>query len=323
MIAPDNSRVIDCFLDRMDQLHSAPQVAQKILRLTRDPDFDVRKVARCIESDPALTAKILRVTNSSRYGLRHKVSSIHQSVAFIGQRSLRLIALTFGLVESLTQGESGKQFCNFWRRSLTMATVASELAKTTPEIPADDAYAAGLLSDVGELIFAQVEPERFAAACEHVSHGPELLAAERAEFGFAHPELGARLLQRWEIPEELVAAVALHHIEDDDELEPLAIAIRAGDLMADALWTPKCPQLAQSKALIEEHFRLDLDGYIELAVCCQREITEGADLFGVRLDGDIDCQSLLEEARLVHNEASLEAALDLDSLTATFEDHAI
>lgn len=322
MSVAENDRAIDGLLDRMDQLHSAPQVAQKILRLTKDSDFEVGTVARCIESDPALAAKILRVTNSSRYGLRHQVTSIRQAVGYIGQRSLRLIALTFGLVESLTRGARGQQFNQFWQRSLTMATVAAELAKTTSEISADDAYSAGLLADMGELIFVQTEPERFAQISAGVTHGPELIEAERAEFGFAHPELGARLLQRWELPRELISAVALHHVTDE-QLEPLEVAIQAGDLMAEALWTPQSPQLATSKALLVEHFGLDLDGYIDLAVNCQREISENADLFGVSLEGEIDCQALLEEARRVHNEVSLEAALDLDSLTATFEDHAV
>jgi HD-like signal output (HDOD) protein len=319
MIAPTTNRAIDGFLDRMNQLHSAPQVAQKILLLTRAADFDVRKVAQCIESDPALSAKILRVANSSRYGLRHKVTSVRQAVTFIGQRSLRLIALTFGLVESLTRGARGKQYADFWRRSLTIATVAAELAKTKRELNADEAYSAGLLADMGELVFAQLEPERFFKLVEHYPHGAELLVAERAEFGFAHPELGARLLQRWELPEELIEAVALHHVEDE-ETALLTVAVHAGDLMAHALWTPRSKQVAESQALLEKEFGIDLDAYIAMAVTCQHEIDENAKMFGISLEGSIDCETLLEEARRAHDEASLEAALDLDSITAAIED---
>ncbi len=320
MIAPDTHCALDGFLDRMDQLHSAPQVAQKILQLTRDAEFDVDQVARCIESDPALTAKILRVANSSKYGLRHKVNGVRQAVTFIGQRSLRLIALTFGLVDSLARGAKGKKYTEFWRRSLTMGSVSSELAKLTPDARSDEAYSTGLLADMGELIFAQLEPERFFPISDNYPHGQELVAAERQEFGFAHPELGARLLQRWELPEELIEAVALHHIADE-ATEGLALAVRAGDLMADALWTPHSKQVAASKILLQQQYNLDLDGYIAMAVECKGEIQENADMFGVSLPGSIDCDALLEEARKVHVEASLEAALDLDSITAAIEDH--
>lgn len=322
MIAPTPNRAIDGFLDRMDQLHSAPQVAQKILLLTRDSDFDVRTVAQCIESDPALSAKILRVANSSRYGLRHKVTSVRQAVAFIGQRSLRLIALTFGLVESMTRGARGKQYSEFWRRSLTIATVAAELAKLKKDLNADEAYSAGLLADMGELIFAQLEPERFFSIVDQHPHGLELLKAEREEFGFAHPELGARLLQRWELPEELIEAVALHHVEGE-ETEMLTVAVHAGDLMAHALWTPDNKYVAASQELLAAEFGIDLDAYIALAVTCQREIDENAQMFGISLEGTIDCELLLEEARRTHNEASLEAALDLDSITAAIEDTSV
>ncbi len=322
MIAPTTNRAVDGFLDRMDQLHSAPQVAQKILLLTRDPEFDVRKVVVCIESDPALSAKILRVANSSRYGLRHKVTSVRHAVTFIGQRSLRLIALTFGLVESLTRGARGEQYSEFWRRSLTIATVAAELAKSKRDLNADEAYSAGLLADMGELIFAQLEPERFFELVDRYPHGPDLLQAERDEFGFAHPELGARLLQRWELPAELVEAVALHHV-DEDETGLLTLAVHAGDMMAHALWTPRSPYVAMSQAFLKQEFGLDLDGYIALAVDCQREIDENAKMFGIALPGTIDCEMLLEEARRAHDEASLEAALDLDSITSAIDDTSI
>jgi len=320
--APATERAIDGFLDRMDQLHSAPQVAQRILQLTRDTDFDACLVAQCIESDPALAAKILRVANSSRYGLRSKVTSVRQAVAYIGQRSLRLIALTFGLVEGLTRGARGEQYAEFWRRSLTIATVASELAKGRRDLNAEEAYSAGLLADMGELIFAQLETDRFFAIIENHPHGHSLLEAEREEFGFAHPELGARLLERWELPEELVDAVALHH-EDDDSEDLLTLAVRAGDMMAHALWTPRSKYVAKSQELLKSNFGLDLDGYIDLAVNCQREISDSAEMFGVTLPGEIDCDMLLEEARRTYAEASLEAAHDLDSMTSALGETAL
>ncbi len=319
MITSESNRLIDSFLHRMDQLHSAPQVAQKVLQITRDPEFDVGQVARCLESDPALAAKILRVANSSKYGLRHQVTSVRQAVAFIGQRSVRLIALTFGLVDSLTRGAHGKQYSEFWRRSLTIACVAAESARNTDDVPTDEAYAAGLLADMGQLILAQLEPERFFGLSDQYAHGTDLVAAERQEFGFAHPELGARLLQQWELPESLIEAVALHHVADE-AADGVGLAVRAGDLMSDALWTPESRQVAASKALLQEEYGLDLDGYIALAVDCKREIQENADLFGVTLTGTIDCDALLEEARKVHAEASLEAALDLDNITSVIED---
>lgn len=322
MIAPNPQCDIDGFLDRMDQLHSAPQVAQRIVLLTRDPDYDAQTVVDCLESDPAMAAKVLRVANSSRYGLRNKANSVRHAVALIGQRSLRLIALTFGLVEGLTRGVRGERYAEFWRRSLTIGVVAAELAKLTKNVNADEAYSAGLLADMGELIFAQLEGDRFFPLVEEHPHGRALLDAEREEFGFAHPELGARLLQRWELPEELVTAVALHHV-DDEETDQLAVTVRAGDLMAHALWTPRSPEVATSKALLQQEFGLDLDGYIELAVNCQREIEENASLFGVSLPGTIDCEVLLQEARKVHLEASLETALDLDSITAAIEDTSV
>jgi HD-like signal output (HDOD) protein len=319
MTLSEDLQAADELIARVDQLHSAPQIAQKILSLTRDLDFNMDEVAKCLENDPALAAKILRVVNSSRYGLRHDVSCIRQAATYIGQRSLRLLTLTFGLVDSLTRGPAAKLYSDYWRRALTMATAASQLAALDEDVANHDAYTGGLLADVGMLVFAQFHAEAYTELCETAPHGPELIDRERERFGCGHPTLGARLLQRWELPEPLIDAVADHH-GDPATGTGLQIAVRTGDMMADALWTPNSPNIMAVKLLTQREFSLDTDGFIDLALCCQREVTECAIAFNLQLQGSIDCDQLIEEARRQHDEASLETALELDSLIMAFED---
>src|SRR5438309_12103419 len=83
---------------QIDRLHSGAGVAQRILALIRDPDFDMAEVAECLEHDPALSARILGMVNSSRYGLAHRIASIRHAAAFLGRRSLQLVTLSFSLV---------------------------------------------------------------------------------------------------------------------------------------------------------------------------------------------------------------------------------
>jgi HD-like signal output (HDOD) protein len=309
---------MDALLGRVEQLHSAPHVAQRLLQLTSDGQFDVREVVQCLETDPGLAAKILRVVNSSHYGRSRRVTSLPQAVAYMGQRALRLVAMTFNLVETLTDGATGQLYYDYWRRALTTAVVASRLAQLKPQLDRDVVYSAGLLADLGVLALVQTRGEMYTSFYRQHPHGPELVAAERREFGFGHPALGASLLRRWGFPLALIEAAAHHHDERPDPV-PLDAAVRAGGLMADVLWTPRSPHLATVRLLLLEHFNLGLDGFIGLARDCKNDVLLNAELFNVRLTGKIDCEALLAQARQQHLEVSLEVAMELDSLIAVYD----
>jgi len=319
-VLKDDLKAAENLLNKVNKLHTAPQVAQKILTVTKESDFNMREVADCIETDPALAAKMLRVVNSARYGLKREVTNIRQAASYLGQRSLRLITLTFGLVESLTKGQSGKLFLDYWRRAITMAIVASKLGEKIDDVSRDDAYTGGLLADVGMLIFAQCCKDDYAKLFENQQMiGSEMTQAERKKFGFGHPVLGSLLLKRWEISENLVSAVAMHDQDsiDDNSLQSI---VRAGDLIADVMWVEKCPDVKKVKSLLESKFQLDTDGFINLVLECKEEISETAGIFGVNLGKSIDCEKLIEDARQSHDEASLDTALELDNLVTAFED---
>jgi HD-like signal output (HDOD) protein len=271
--------VIDGFLDRMGQLHASPTVAQKLLQLTRDPDFEVAAVAGCLEHDPALAARILRVVNSSRYGLSRKVSNIRQAAAFLGQRSLRLFAITFGLVETLTAKSKSPLATGYWPRALTMANASSLLCERHEPELRDEAYTSGLLADVGILILAQLEAPRYEPVFALSEHGEELLAAEDAEFHFTHPRLGARLLELWEVPRSIVGAVASHH-RPDCEGDALARVVQAAELLAAAIHDPAPDKLFLSAIRLHQEFGMRRRDLIDFAKNLMERIADGEDLMG-------------------------------------------
>ncbi len=315
----DQLQAMDALIDRVDQLHSAPQVACKILDLIEDPDFVVHDVVECLEHDPALAASILRLVNSAHFGLSHRVISLQHAVTYIGRRSLRLAVLSFGLVDHLMKGTPAQIYHSFWQRSFTMAAAASRLAAVSGEVNQDEAYTAGLIVDLGVLLFAQLEATTYPLIYKEQPHGPILARAEERQFGFDHAALGARLLSRWNFPGLLVEATAVHHEEGSAD-HALIATIQAADLVADVLWVPKSPQLPRAKAIVERRFGLDLDGFITLAVDCKEIIAESEKIFGVCLPGSIDCNALLQKARHLYLEQGIEDSIELDSLTALVDD---
>jgi HD-like signal output (HDOD) protein len=314
----DSRQLIEGLIDRVEQLHSSPLVACKILDLLKDPEFDVRQVERQLETDPALAAAILRLVNSSCFGLAQRISSLRQAITLLGARSLRLTVLSFGLVGRLTWGAPGRVCSDYWRRALTMATAASLLSADREGVRPDEAYSAGLLADVGVLALAQLHTGRYVSLYQQHPHGRELVEAEREQFGFDHGTLGSHLLARWSLPKKLTRAVFSHHAERPRP-GALDLAVLAGDMLADALWEPDTPRLPEAQRLLLERFDLGLDGFISLALKCKSDIAENADLFHVELVGSINCDALLEKALHLYREEALATALDLDSLTAVID----
>jgi len=321
MVTPAHSSLeaIDRMLDRMDELHSSPVVAYQVLEILRDPDFQIQEIVGLLESDPALAASILRLVNSSSLGLTHKIGSLPQAVTYIGNRALRLAVLSFGLVDQLTRGTPLLVCRDYWRRALTMASAAAQLCTDQEQFPPDEAYSAGLLADIGVLVLAQVETERYVAIYRESGHGSELVTAERRDFGFGHATLGAKLLSRWNLPTRLTLAVARH---DNSKRPPntlLGRALVAADLLADALWTPQTPRLLEAQAFLAENFDLDIDGFISLAVACKADIERSVEVFRVEMTGSIDCEELRKQTLKQYQAEAMDTAMDWDSMTAVRE----
>jgi len=315
MTPSPNTMIMDRFIDRLERLHTAPQIAFQVLRLLQSEDFETRRLVQCLEADPALAASILRLVNSSYFGLARNVASLQHAVTYLGSRSLRLAVLGFGVLKQLVADAPAQLYQEYWRRSLTMASVASRLAAYNADLKADEAYSAGLLADVGVLMLAQLETKSYINLCQRVPHSTLLAESERELYGFDHGAIGAHLLHRWNLPEDLTDAVARHHTTSGPR-NVLSLSTNVANLMADALWTTDAAQVQQARRLLETEFGLGIDGFITLAVDCKRLIQESAEIYQVQLAGQIDCDELLHEARKQYMDEAMEAAIDWDSLAA-------
>ena len=314
--------IIDRHLAALGDLHSAPKVVQDILRQTKNLDFDMRTLTETLASDPALSAKILRLVNSASFGLRHPVTAIPQAVMILGQRTLRLVVMTFSLVGTLTKGGGSKLYSAYWKNALTMAIVAKKLSRARTELDAEEAYSTGLLADLGILVLAQSQPTQYAQIYFGHPHDESLLVAEREAFGCDHAQIGSRLLTRWGFSPECAEAIRFHH-ENITDASDLELTIRTSALVSEMLWASKSSQLATVRSLLVSQFGFDTDKLISLAINCKEEIAAQADLYGVSVTEEIDVQRILDEARRLFVTASLETAMDLDSALAIMEDRPI
>jgi HD-like signal output (HDOD) protein len=211
MILPaSTSSTLDHLTHRARQLYSLPAVAMQVLELTDHPTIDTRALKDCIENDPALTAKILRVVNSSVFALSREVTDLNQALALLGVKPLKLLVLGFSLPKNLFAGLEADVLARYWRHTLVKAVAAREISQQIWQAPGDEAFIAGLLQDLGMLALIQELGQPYVELLEraHVEEA-DLAALEMASLGFDHAVLSARLLAHWGLPESLVRAIGV------------------------------------------------------------------------------------------------------------------
>jgi putative nucleotidyltransferase with HDIG domain len=202
----------DQYIERVVDLPPAPTIAVELMGLFADADYDIDRVVELISHDPALTVAVLKRCNSAALGGSRVATDMFEAVTRLGFYEVQCVVATIvgARAMSLGKGEGPMDVSHLWRHSVVTAVAAATLAKRVQETEAT-AFTAGLLHDVGKLVFASVERLTYANLIGQAgTSGPKLAEAEQTAFGVSHASIGARLLTRWGVPPN-VAGAALHH----------------------------------------------------------------------------------------------------------------
>ncbi|MGJ9417204.1 HDOD domain-containing protein [Massilia sp. CMS3.1] len=229
----------DDVIKRVRDLPSLPAVVAELLMTMEQEDLDTHALAAKIALDQALTAKTLRLANSSFYGLQSKVTSITQAIAVLGFHSIRTLVTACSVKASFAPcSVAGFDFERFWRHAIASAACARILAPRF-EVNPETAFTAGLLHDLGTLVLVT----HFSVDYEKVmawqgQHDCTISPAEEAVFGTSHAAVGAALAAHWKFPQQICVAVAGHHEQLADDCSApsdLTTVIMAANVLAHAL----------------------------------------------------------------------------------------
>lgn len=202
----------------IERMPAFPKSVQKILELTRNINCLPKELVAVIEKDPVMTVKILKVINSAYYSLPNKITSVGQSVVYLGINTIKNLSLGFAAVGILPRfNAAGFDIQNYLMHSLIVASVARQLAqlKAKGEVDPSDCYIAGLLHDFGKAVFAQFMAAEFRTAMTHAEeNNVPLHEAEMLVIGTDHAFVGAMLAKRWQFADELVQCIQDHHRMD-------------------------------------------------------------------------------------------------------------
>lgn len=214
-------------------LPALPETVHRVRAAMDRPDASMADVAAIVEHDPSLSAKLLSLANSSAYGFAHRVENVAKAVTLLGLRETYSVVLTSAVIDYF---EASKYFDYkaYWRWSVFCATAARTIAGVCNYRDQGNAFTAGLLHDLGRLVFAEVIPERYAAIDQKLPDR-DVIALEERTFGVAHPELGYLLAREWNLPGDIMTAMRFHHqpVQADSCHELVAIVGLAA-VMTDA-----------------------------------------------------------------------------------------
>jgi putative nucleotidyltransferase with HDIG domain len=212
MAIADADRKIDRIVSAIEQIPTLPIVRSHIQSLFNDNDVSLKKLEEIIERDPPLAIKLLKLVNSSFYGLLNKISSIEHALVILGFNEVRNVVLGFSLQNQFQHTNAFFDPKQFWRHSIICSQIAKYLGKHFNTVDDGTFFLSGLIHDIGKLVIEQYFPDEFSRIIEYISrHNSTFSQAEKEIIGVTHYQISAKLLQQWHFPRRVVMQVFYHH----------------------------------------------------------------------------------------------------------------
>jgi putative nucleotidyltransferase with HDIG domain len=206
-------QVLDSYIEGIQHLPPTPTLMLQLIDLFRRPDTDVDEIVSLLSRDPALCVEVLRRCNSAFFAQDTPVMDINEAVFRMGFYEVYQMTVSLSGMRALTPKENVRGFsAEALQRHSNIAAIAAGALALEVEEPEGIAFTAGLLHDVGKLVLALGERDKYVAVVEECrTSGASLSEKEKTVFGFNHDEIGARLLQRWGVPVEVVMPALGHN----------------------------------------------------------------------------------------------------------------
>ncbi len=308
---------------KAENLPSPPAVAMEVLRLTGDDGVCIDDLAGVISRDPALSAKLLKLSNSSLFRRGAEVMTLDRATMVLGLKTVKLMALSFSLAGTLPrQGSNGGKFDYeaYWMQSLTMAVAGRSLAMLVKSRFYDEAFMCGLLSRIGQLTMAECMPGEYGEVVELCASDLPSADVEKRLLGYDHSEVGAALLESWAMPAQVWQSILYAGDPTrlptavDPAVEDLAWILRlaafASTVICDSRKGPALQALHELAAARYQIADSEIDSFL---IGLQNGISETAALLNVDLGVSESYAKIIEKARMQMVNISLGTAADLQN----------
>ncbi len=212
VVAPKSLSMLEKITSTIGELPASPAIVSAVMGLTADLNSKVEDLGKVLAADPSLTAKVLKLSNSSFYGRSRAVSSLKEAILILGFYTLRSIVMATS-THSLYFRKDNIQFSQkLWDHSLGCALAARLAGRLLDHPKVEEIFIGGLLHDIGKIILGQKLPDVYDRLVREIEEKHlEFHDAELAKLGFTHVDVGAVVLDRWNFPAELITGIRNHH----------------------------------------------------------------------------------------------------------------
>ncbi len=264
-------------------LPSLPQVLLKLVEACRSEETTVREIAQIINSDSALSGRILGIVNSPFYRRAEKIVRIDDALFHLGRDAVRSIAVSASIhqVFSRVNGESPFRMKLYWRHALLCAVLARRLSEKTSFKAPELSFLSGILHDVGRVVLWVHFPEEYGRVLSAAGTRSDLLLEGERKMGITHAEVGSWLLSRWGLDAFTADAARYHHepLERIHGAFPLIKIVYAANLLADM------PDADFTRhKIIRELFGIGFTDITDMLAAAQEEVRELAESLGITID---------------------------------------
>ena len=191
-------------------LPTIPVVATKVMQLIESEGVSAEELARVVSADPAVAARVLKISNSSFYGCQRQIQTLSHAIMMLGYNTLRSLVVAasvkqvykpYGLTEKM-----------LWEHSFGAGLAARIIANNTRLVNEEEAFLGGLFHDIGKIIMNFFDNQQFQKVMEKCYNEEiSFLEAEQQVYSYTHAEVGGLVIKKWNFPEMLMKAVLQHH----------------------------------------------------------------------------------------------------------------
>ena len=210
----DRNQIIES-IENLKDLPTLPQVAQRVVALSQDPKTSYRDLKTVILPDPPLAAKVMMMANSAFFHRRKQAKTLEEAIFTIGLNNLVAICTSVGILDVFNRwGAAKMDRRQLWRHSVATGFLSKSLGirKVLNKPDGPDIFLAGLLHDIGWIVFDKIVPQKLLTAIKaKETAGSWSLEMETEYIGMDHAEAGALFLKHWNIPPAVIEIVANHH----------------------------------------------------------------------------------------------------------------
>ena len=200
-------------VDQIEGLPTLPTVYAQVEELCADPNVDAGELAKVIETDPSITMKLLRLSNSAFFGFTREIKSIGDAVSLLGNETVKNAVLSISVFEATKDMEdsAGIDRKAFWQHATAVGSIVRFIAEKM-SIQREECFTAGILHDIGKIVLDGLFAEIYGGVLKAVdAQSLSILEAEERVIGLTHTKLGHELAESWGIPGGLAQAILYHH----------------------------------------------------------------------------------------------------------------